>query len=66
MTDRHLTAMTQMRLHPDIRQAIQKASVDFDIPMNWIVNRALEAGLPHVLHHLGMLHGKVRHNGNGE
>lgn len=66
MNDRHVERMTQMRLMPNLRETIQKASLEYDVPMNWIINRALMTGLPKVLHLLAELHGKPIYAKDGE
>lgn len=57
--DRHRTQMTQMRLRPETTEILKKAALEYDVPMNWIVNRALEAGLPRTIRLLAELHGKA-------
>lgn len=56
--DRHLTPHTQMRLTPQINDTLRAAALKYDIPVNWLVNRALEGGLPKVLRVLAQLHGE--------
>lgn len=59
MADRHLTPMTQMRLPPEVRDQLRAASLKYDLPVNWLVSRALEHGLPKILDLLNQLHNQL-------